>query len=754
MRNLLKSNISFLLAAVVMLAVACKPSNQQAEADSYFCPMHPTVESMTPGVCPVCNMELVSRSASGSDEALTAEELEAAISPSEQIAGTTAAIRGEYTEKNRIVRANGVVSYDTRSVRTVTTRVAGRIESVERTAPFQQVNKGQILATIFSAELQEAQRSFLQTLSDSTPDLIEASRNRLILLGLTAEMVRDLEKNKTPYRTLSITSPVSGFLITESADKQESGGSTSSGMMNEQRASTKSSANTSSLKKGDYAATGRVLFTVLEKGRFQLDMSIRDADIIYVKPGQPVTAVTAAGKKVSGTISLVESVGRENGNFRLARVYIADETLTIGMPVNAEIETGTEEGLWLPESAVMETGTGSIVFVKKEKYFLPKVVVTGNRSNGKLRVIKGLATSDEVAETAGLLVDSDAIVRMKMTEEPAVSFVEQKTDSESSADALMLDDRSIALAGIKTAPAVVQLISSQLQLNGKVVTSPEQRSLISARFPGRIESLNIRETGKFIRAGTVIAEIHSPEILTIISELRLTAGRENKNEKTMAENRLKLQQYGFEKYEIDGWISAAVMPQNITIKSAFSGTVTEVNASPGKMVDEGSPLITIENLENIRVEAEVYPGSEELIRQGSRVQVTLPGTGMTAVTGITEQILPSYGEGRQSLTARIRISNTGGNFRPGQSVRITAESRKYEAVVVPSEAIIETENIKMIFLRTGLNSFEARSVTTGISQHGYTEITEGIPEGVQVVTSGAYLLSGQLKLRPAGTSHH
>jgi Cu(I)/Ag(I) efflux system membrane fusion protein len=754
MRNLLKSNISFLLAAVVMLAAACKSSNQQAEADSYFCPMHPTVESLTPGVCPVCNMELVARSASGSNEALTAEELEAAISPSEKIAGTTATIRGEYTEKNRIVRANGVVSYDARSVRTVTTRVAGRIESVEQTSPYQQVTKGRVLATIYSAELQEAQRSFIQTLSNSTPDVIEASRNRLILLGLTAEMVRDLEKNKTPFRTLEITSPVSGFLITESADKAESAAGTSSGMMNEQTSSIKPLANTASLKKGDYAGSGQVLFTILEKGRYRLDLSVRDADLIYVKPGQTVNAVTASGKKVSGTISLVESTGREGANFRLARVYIAGEALTIGMPLSAEIETGTEEGLWLPESAVMENGAGSIVFVKREKYFVPRVVVTGNRSNGKLKIIKGLATSDEVAVSAGLLVDSDAIVRTRVSEESEVTFAEQKVDSESASDALMLDNRAIALAGIKTAPAVLKQISSQLQLNGKVVNSPEQRSVISARFPGRIETLNFRETGKYIRAGTVIAEIHSPEILTIISELRLTAGRENKNEKTMAENRLKLQQYGFEKHEIDAWISAAVMPQNITIKSAFSGTITEVNASPGKMVDEGSPLITIENLENLRVEAEIYPGTEELIRQGSRVQVTLPGTGMTAVTGITEQILPSYGEGRQSLTGRIRIPNTGGNFRPGQSVRITAESRKYEAVVVPSESIIETKNNKMIFLRTGLNSFEARNVITGISQHGYTEITEGIPEGVQVVTSGAYLLSGQLKLRPAGTSHH
>lgn len=754
MRNLLKSKISFLLAAVVLMTAACSSSNQQAEADSYFCPMHPTVESLTPGVCPVCNMELVSRSASGSDDALTAEELEAALSPSEKIAGPIPSIRGDYTEKNRIIKTNGVVSYDARSIRTVSTRVAGRIESVERSAPFQQVYKGQVLATIFSAELQEAQKSFLQALDNLTPEILDASRRRLILLGLTAEMVSDLEKNKKPFLTLDIISPVTGFMIAESADNAKGPESESTGMMNDQKSRSQSFSTVTTLKKGDYVESGKVLFTILEKGRFQIDLSIRDIDLIYVKPGQHVTIVTASGKKVSGTISLIEPVGSEDADFRLARVYLVNQPLTIGMPVHAEIETGAEEGLWLPESAVLENGTGSVVFFKKGKYFVPKIVVTGSKSEGKVKIIKGLATSDEVAETAGLLVDSDAIIRTGNDEIESISVEDQNITGGPLDEALMLNDRSIALAGIRTAPSVLKQITNQLQLNGKIVSTQEQQSVISARFPGRIETLNIRETGKLIRAGTVIAEIHSPEVLGIISELRFMASRENKNDKSVLENRLKLQQYGFSDREIDGWISGPTMPENISIRSVYAGTVTEVNISPGKIIDEGSPLITIENLENLRVEAELYPGMEEMVRQGSRVWVMLPGTGISAINGTIEQILPSYGKERQSLTGRIRIANTGGIYKPGQVVRITAESSRYEAVVVPSESIIETENMKMVFLRTGQNSFAGRNVITGISEQGYTEITKGIPEGVQVVTTGAYLLSGQLKLRPATTTHH
>jgi Cu(I)/Ag(I) efflux system membrane fusion protein len=567
-------------------------------------------------------------------------------------------------------------------------------------------------------------------------------------------MIKELEVSKTPFRTIDVKSPVSGFLITESADLPVSTSVSSEGMMNQKNATTEGSAKSGSLNKGDYVSVGQVLFTILEKGRFQLDLSIRDEDLVYVKPGQQVAAITASGKKAQGIISVVEPAGREGSSFRQARVYIAGEELTIGMPLKAEIETGTEEGLWLPETSVMETGAGSFVFLKKGKFFKPKVVVTGNRSDGKIRIIKGLATSDEVAATAGLLADSDAIVKTGTGDEYGASFTEERNQSETMAGAIMLDDRSIALAGVQTTTSVRKQISSRLQLNGKVVTDSDRRSVISARFPGRIETLIIRETGKTIRAGTVLAEVHSPEILNIISELRLSAGRETKSEKGATENIVKLQQYGFEKHEIDGWISASVMPQKISIRSTLAGTVTEVSVTPGKMVDEGSPLFTIENLEHVWVEAELYPGSEDLIRPGSIVQVAVPGTGMTTGTGITEQILPSYSEGRQSLTCRIRISNPGGNYRPGQSVRVMAESRRYQAVVVPSEAIIETEKNKMVFLRTGPNSFEPREVTTGISQSGLTEITGGIPEGVQIVTSGAYLLSGHMKLRPAIASNH
>lgn len=54
---------AILYIAVTLLSLSCKNNNEEHtghEMGTYYtCPMHPSVQSNSPGACPVCNMSLI-----------------------------------------------------------------------------------------------------------------------------------------------------------------------------------------------------------------------------------------------------------------------------------------------------------------------------------------------------------------------------------------------------------------------------------------------------------------------------------------------------------------------------------------------------------------------------------------------------------------------------------------------------------------------------------------------------------------------
>jgi len=59
---------------------------------------------------------------------------------------------------------------------------------------------------------------------------------------------------------------------------------------------------------------------------------------------------------------------------------------------------------------------------------------------------------------------------------------------------------------------------------------------------------------------------------------------------------------------------------------------------------------------------------------------------------------------------------------------------------VPSSAIVDAAGIQVIFVQTGGESFARRTIRTGIHDGHRVEILEGLNEGEQVVTDGAYVV--------------
>lgn len=424
-RNL--KNKARILAVLLLLAVSsCNNHTESAQEDLYICPMHPTVTSHEPGTCPICGMNLVPHGGTGEELATTPELARVLKSPDESIVASVNTVRAEYKSMPIDVTVNGIVTYDTRKVHTIPSRVAGRLEKVYITYEYQPVKAGQKVADIYSPGLNTAQRELIFLLDNDSENttLIDAARRKLELLGMTRVQINALETKRVVTSTVSVYSPYSGYIITAASpptlsaptiSTEGSEGSMTKGMSGGSMSavSEESPSNRGVLvRAGDYVSEGQTLFTLVDSKALRIELTLPGT------AGHNVRSETNAQLSMGGrniqdvTIDFVEPFVSKGQPFTRLRVYAEhQQDLRIGSLVSARIHIDTREALWVPRESVVDLGTQQVVFVEQRGVLKPKVVQTGITADGMIEIKNGLPTSDEIAANAQFLVDSESFVK-------------------------------------------------------------------------------------------------------------------------------------------------------------------------------------------------------------------------------------------------------------------------------------------------------------------------------------------------------
>src|SRR5690348_1745259 len=168
MKSNWRNNSAGIFVLFAFLLASCGDHKHAEQADTYTCPMHPTVISDKPGVCPVCGMDLVRKAREGEAVQITEDLAKLIKSPNEVVASKIKTIKPTYEAMEGSTEATGIVTYDSRNIYTISARVSGRLEKVYLKYQFQKVAKGQKILEIYSPELVAAQRELLYLLSSDS----------------------------------------------------------------------------------------------------------------------------------------------------------------------------------------------------------------------------------------------------------------------------------------------------------------------------------------------------------------------------------------------------------------------------------------------------------------------------------------------------------------------------------------------------------------------------------------------------------
>ncbi len=409
MRNRLKNKHAFIALAifiiVMMVMVSCNKKDSHAAHDEYTCPMHPTVVQDKPGTCPICGMDLVKKSRQGDEVKITAE-LGYLLKPTNAI--VTSSIKTiTPTRKDMEVKAEvkGVVVHDTRKLATISARYGGRIEKLFIRYNQQAISKGQKIFEIYSPELITAQRELLYLLkSDSTNTrLIDASKQKLGLLGMSEAQVNKLISSKEESYSFPVYSPVNGYIMEHPrSDKDEMSGR---------------SEITSELKvrEGMYVTPGESIFTVVSHSDLWAEFDVHQRDVPAVKLSDPLTiTVDNSSEGMQAKVDLIQPFIKDGESLTKVRSYLQNphQHYHAGELVTATF-TSSANRLWIPISSKLDLGTQEIVFIKRRGTFRPQVISSGRQSDNWIEVLKGVEPGDSLAYNSQFMVDSESFIKVR-----------------------------------------------------------------------------------------------------------------------------------------------------------------------------------------------------------------------------------------------------------------------------------------------------------------------------------------------------
>lgn len=377
--------------------------HSESERSIWTCSMHPQIRKDEPGDCPICGMDLIPLTNSNAeidDQAI--EMSESAIKLAEV---QTSVVTEGLASKD--IQLYGKIQVDERLKQSQTAHVPGRIEKLMINVTGEQVRKGQRIATIYSPELVTAQKELVEALSlkDKYPALVEAAREKLRNWKLSEEQISNIEKLGEVTSTFDIFANTSGIVVDRKVNE------------------------------GDYISKGAVLFEVAGLSKVWGVFDAYESDLPWISINQKVefTTQSVPGKTFIGKITFIYPIIDPTTRIAGVRVELnnSDRQLKPEMFINGTIHStlkGSDGQLTIPQSAVLWTGTRSVVYVKipdtDQPTFKMREITLGATMQNTYVVLDGLSEGEEIVTNGTFSVDAAAQLAGK------TSMMNQSSESE------------------------------------------------------------------------------------------------------------------------------------------------------------------------------------------------------------------------------------------------------------------------------------------------------------------------------------
>ncbi len=311
-------------------------------------------------------------------------------------------------------------------------------------------------------------------------------------------------------------------------------------------------------------------------------------------------------------------------------------------------------------------------------------------------------------------------------------------------------------SGVRTEKVEARQIVRDVRAVGRIEHDEALVTIVTLRTDGFIEELYVNKTGQHVAKGEKLFRVYSPQIQSAQTDLIVAVRSLGKMpgaeaEKALEGAMLRLRNLGVPQDHIDDVRKTGTNPRTVDWPSPSDGDVIEKNVVDGQRVAAGDEIYRIADHSSVWVIADVAEADIASITVGMPVTVTLRAMRTQPIEGKVAFIYPELTSETRTLPVRIELPNRDGVLKTSMYADVVFAAGKEDTAVaaVPDSAVIDSGSRQVVIVAKGEGRFEPRAVKLGRRGEGYVEVTDGLNQGEEIVTSANFLIDAESNLRAA-----
>jgi Cu(I)/Ag(I) efflux system membrane fusion protein len=302
-------------------------------------------------------------------------------------------------QSSSALRATATVAAPEQSVVEVHVRTPGFVEAISVRETGVKVKRGQLLLSLYSPEIYQAESELLamkswQALGDAgAHDRTDLSRRKLDLLGVPGGVSDRVLAAGRPMRNVGISAPMGGYVTKKN------------------------------VVLGSYVTPEMLLYEIVDLSKVYILADVFQQDMPRIALGTPgrFTLANRPGISVVGKVDLIYPLVNAEARTTRVRMQVPNEKLGLvpGEYGYAEFSSGERTALVVPRDAVIDTGRQAYVFVETAAgEFSPRTVVLGAQSGDSVEIRSGVSLGEKVVSGATFLIDSESRLQASLRSGP------------------------------------------------------------------------------------------------------------------------------------------------------------------------------------------------------------------------------------------------------------------------------------------------------------------------------------------------
>lgn len=314
---------------------------------------------------------------------------------------------------------------------------------------------------------------------------------------------------------------------------------------------------------------------------------------------------------------------------------------------------------------------------------------------------------------------------------------------------------------VQVAVVKTKTVSNQISLIG--TTEAISESTVASEISGIVEYFPIKE-GDYVKKGDLLANLKETELRlrlkgAVAAKKRIEANLQNAEKELKRVSKLKETNSIAEKQFDNAFYTYRALSEELLQNQAeiellnyqikqqkvlapFSGFVAKEHTQIGEWINKGGPVVTLLDLDNIRITVDVPERYSVLLAPQNNVKVSIKSVSNDPFSGKIYSVLPHGDPNSRTFPVRIHLANPNHTIKSGMEAMATFNlTTKKEALLVPKDAVVTAGDNRLVFM---VNDGKAIPVPVKIIGYydGDVAVVGNLKPGDQVV------IRGNERLRP------